>query len=246
MLNGQTALRDIMATPNPGRVRPLEAIAPSMDSASGGDWTKPAYQHRSRQQRDRLLKAGERVFAEKGFWQAHVADIAKRAGCSVGSFYRRFQDKEAFFFSLQSDMAAHGRGNIVQFFDDPRCLSEPLIDVFSRLVRNTARTMKGIEGYYRALFELSLRGHEVWGPMREVEAFEAARIVGLLERRGAPPAGTECIDRATLAMRTLHGQIASTMLHGPGPYATEDPRLHRELALMLVRYLGLDAGSGGV
>src|SRR5258708_26331476 len=113
---------------------------------------RPAYQQRSRQQRDRLLKAGERVFAESGFWQAHVADIAKRAGCSVGSFYRRFQDKEAFFFALQKDMAAHAEANIGKFFDDPACRTDPLIDVFRRLVRNTARTMRGIEGYYRALF----------------------------------------------------------------------------------------------
>ena len=87
---------------------------------------------------DRLLKAGERVFAESGFWQAHVADIAKRAGCSVGSFYRRFQDKEAFFFALQADMAAHAEANIAKFFADPACRTEPLIAVFHRLARNSA------------------------------------------------------------------------------------------------------------
>jgi AcrR family transcriptional regulator len=203
-------------------------------------WAKPAYQARSRQQRDRLLKAGERVFAEKGFWQAHVADIAKRAGCSVGSFYRRFQDKEAFFFSLQTDMAAHGEANIERFFSDPACLTDPLPQVFERLVRNTARTMKGIEGYYRALFELSLRGHDVWPPMRRIEAFEAARIIDLLRARGVVLDDPVIQDRAHLAMRMVHGQIISAMLHGPGPYAIDDPRLHRELALNLARYLQID------
>jgi AcrR family transcriptional regulator len=203
-------------------------------------WAKPAYQARSRQQRDRLLKAGERVFAEKGFWQAHVADIAKRAGCSVGSFYRRFQDKEAFFFSLQTDMAGHGLSNIERFFDDPACLTDPLPEVFARLVRNTARTMKGIEGYYRALFELSLRGHDVWPPMRRIEAFEAARIIELLRRRGVALDDPDIGERAHLAIRMMHGQIISAMLHGPGPFAVEDARLHRELALNLARYLQTD------
>ncbi len=55
-------------------------------------------------------------------------------------------------------MAAHAEANIGKFFDDPACRTDPLIDVFRRLARNTARTMTGIEGYYRALFELSLRG----------------------------------------------------------------------------------------
>jgi AcrR family transcriptional regulator len=206
-------------------------------------WAKPAYQQRSRQQRDRLLKAGERVFAEKGFWQAHVADIAKRAGCSVGSFYRRFQDKEAFFFSLQTDMAAHGEANIERFFDDPGCMTDSMPDLFSRLVRNTARTMKGIEGYYRALFELSLRGHDVWPPMRRIEAFEAERIIDLLQRRGVIPEDREMFDQVHLAIRMMHGQIISAMLHGPGPYAADDPRLHQELALGLVRYFQLDEPS---
>jgi AcrR family transcriptional regulator len=211
-----------------------------METAEPG-WAKPAYQQRSRQQRDRLLKAGERVFAEKGFWQAHVADIAKRAGCSVGSFYRRFQDKEAFFFSLQSDMAVHGEDNIQRFFSDPACLTDPLPEVFARLVRNTARTMKGIEGYYRALFELSLRGHNVWPPMRRIEAYEASLIIDLLQRRGALPSDPDLQTHAHLAMRMVHGQIISSMLHGPGPYAADDPELHRELALLLVRYFQLDA-----
>ncbi|WP_397415725.1 TetR/AcrR family transcriptional regulator [Phenylobacterium sp.] len=202
-------------------------------------WTLPAYQERSRRQRDRLMKAGERVFAESGFWQAHVADIAKRAGCSVGSFYRRFQDKEAFFFALQSDMAAHAEANIVKFFTDPACRTEPLMDVFRRLTRNSARTMKGIEGYYRALFELSLRGRDVWPLMRRVEMIEAAQVVDLLRARGIDmDPGKQ--DAAHLAIRMMHGQIVSNILHGPGPYSIDDPRLHEELALMLVRYLGLE------
>jgi AcrR family transcriptional regulator len=208
-------------------------------SAEEQNWAKPAYQQRSRQQRDRLLKAGERVFAEKGFWAAHVVDIAKRAGCSVGSFYRRFQDKEAFFFALQNDMAAHGEANIVKFFQDPACLEDPLPEVFRRLVRNTARTMRGIEGYYRALFELSLRGHDVWPPMRRIELIETREIMEMLERRGGPLPEADA-PRVHLAIRTMHGQIISLMQHGPGPWALEDSILHEELARMLVRYLGLD------
>ncbi|MFN9926838.1 MAG: TetR/AcrR family transcriptional regulator, partial [Phenylobacterium sp.] len=173
-------------------------------------WTLPAYQERSRRQRDRLMKAGERVFAESGFWQAHVADIAKRAGCSVGSFYRRFQDKEAFFFALQSDMAAHGEANIVKFFADPACQTEPLMEVFRRLTRNSARVMKGIEGYYRALFELSLRGRDVWPLMRRVEIIEAAQVVDLLRARGIDmDPGKQ--DAAHLAIRMMHGQIISNI-----------------------------------
>ncbi|MGZ3375384.1 MAG: TetR/AcrR family transcriptional regulator [Phenylobacterium sp.] len=202
------------------------------------EWAKPAYQERSRQQRDRLLKAGERVFAEKGFGQAHVADIAKRAGCSVGSFYRRFHDKEAFFLSLQTDMAAHSERNIRRFFDDPDCLTEPVFEVFTRFARNTVRNMKAIEGYYRALFELSLRGHAVWPLMRGLEVLEATLIIDLLRQRGVRLDEPGVEKRAHLAIRTMHGQVITILQHGPGPFGIDDPQLHVELALMLLRYVG--------
>jgi AcrR family transcriptional regulator len=201
-------------------------------------WVRPAYQERSRQQRDRLLKAGERVFAESGFWQAHVAQIAKKAGCSVGSFYRRFHDKEALFLALQAEMAARAEANIGRFFADPACASEPLETVFARLARNTARGMKGIEGYYRALFELSLRGHDVWPPMRRIEELEARQILGLLEARGLTPAGGGPRS-VELVVRMMHGHIISTMLHGPGPYGLDDAELYEELAHLVLRHLGV-------
>ncbi|WP_337185985.1 helix-turn-helix domain-containing protein [Phenylobacterium sp.] len=213
------------------------------DTPSGDPaWALPAYQTRSREQRDRLLKAGERVFAEHGFWQAHVADIARRAGCSVGSFYRRFQDKEAFFFALQSYMAERSEENIATFFRDPACETDPLDVMFRRLVANSARSMGRIEGYFRALFELSLRGKGVWPSMRRLEIFEAEQLLSLLERRGieAEPGFDE---RAQLAIRMVHGQIITQLLHGPGPFEITDPRLADELGLLLLRYLGLEKES---
>jgi len=215
--------------------------AKPVDAAeSDQTWTRPAYQTRSREQRDRLLKAGERAFAANGFWQTHITDIAKRAGCSVGSFYRRFEDKEAFFLALQSDMAVRAEANIATFFDDPARAGEPLEEVLRRFTHNTARTMRGIEGYYRALFELSLRGQNVWPPMRRIEAIEAEFIIKLLKSRGVA-VDARLQQRAQLAVRAMQGQIISAMLHGPGPWAGDDPQLHDELALMMLRYMGVDA-----
>lgn len=214
------------------------------DGGSDPTWTRPAYQNRSREQRDRLLKAGERAFAAAGFWQTHITDIAKRAGCSVGSFYRRFEDKEAFFLALQADMATRAEANIARFFEDPARNDETLAELLRRLAGNTARTMRGIEGYYRALFELSLRGQNVWPPMRRIEAIEAEFVVQLLTARGVA-VDERTRRRAQLAIRMMHGQIISAMLHGPGPWAADDPELHDELSLMLMRYLGIDDAAGG-
>jgi hypothetical protein len=140
-------------------------------------------------------------------------------------------------------MAARAEANIAKFFEDPEREGEALDELIIRLARNTARTMRGIEGYYRALFELSLRGQNVWPPMRRVEAIEAEFLVKLLKGRGVP-VDDKIQKRAHLAIRMMHGQIISAMLHGPGPWAADDPELHEELGLMLIRYLGIDGAPG--
>lgn len=202
-------------------------------------WALPAHQGRSRAQRDRLLSAAERVFATKGFWAAHVTDIAEAAECSVGSFYRRFKDKEALFFALQSYMHERARENIERFFDAAEGQAAPLPEIFERLMANTIRSVRGIAGYYHALYEMSLRGHAVWPRMRELEAYQGNRIAGLAIARGARGTHAEIATSAQFITRMVNGQINSVVLYGPGPYAWDDPRFPRELARLCVEHLGL-------
>lgn len=210
-----------------------------MSDDIAGDWALPAHQNRSRAQRDRLLRAGMQVFAQKGFWQTHILDIAKASGCSVGSFYRRFRDKEALFFALQEYMHQRAHENIQAFFDDPICAEEPFTEMFERLMGNTVRAVRGISGYYRALYEMSLRGHPVWPRMRELEAYQGLRIAELATARGAAMPTNEIALSAQLVTRMVNGQIISVMLYGPGPYEPDDPRFVTELARICVDHLGL-------
>jgi len=57
---------------------------------------REAKQARSKKTRDKLIAAFEALLKEKPFEAIGVADIAKRAGCAVGSVYRRFENKDAF------------------------------------------------------------------------------------------------------------------------------------------------------
>lgn len=44
--------------------------------------------------RESLIEAAERLFAEKGFANTQIAEIAERAGVGISSFYRQFGDKQ--------------------------------------------------------------------------------------------------------------------------------------------------------
>jgi len=50
--------------------------------------------------RERLLRAGKRLFGEKGFFETNIHEITDSAGLSVGAFYGYFQSKEAYFAEL--------------------------------------------------------------------------------------------------------------------------------------------------
>jgi len=207
---------------------------------SDDDWILPAHQVRSREQRDRLLKAGERVFAEHGYWDSHVAQIVKEARCSVGSFYRRFKDKEALFFALQADMYERAKADIVRFFASPLCQTRSLTQILFHFIDNTAEGMFRIKGYYRALFEISLKGRDVWLRMRDLEAQQAEEVKRLLIAHGHADLRSDFLIAAALAIRAVNGMHVSTMLHGPGPFEFDDVRGRAELTRILMRALEVE------
>src|SRR5437762_13651901 len=68
-----------------------------MKGSERSDLALPVKQARSRLTRDRFLAAGRNLLNRGAFEDTSISDIADVAGCSVGAFYQRFPDKEAFF-----------------------------------------------------------------------------------------------------------------------------------------------------
>ena len=78
-----------VTTPRSRTRRPAVATpAPLPDVAA------PPLQDRSRQMLARIVAASRALLEERSFEQVSVADIAARAGVSVGVFYTRFSSKE--------------------------------------------------------------------------------------------------------------------------------------------------------
>jgi len=64
------------------------------------DWINQARQDRSRETEDAIIAAATALMAERPFDQISVAEIAQRAGVSVGGFYARFKNKGALLHLL--------------------------------------------------------------------------------------------------------------------------------------------------
>ena len=63
-------------------------------------WVRSGRQSRSRKTQESLLDAAEEIFFQKGADATSVADVAARAGCSVGAVYHHFRDKKALLYAL--------------------------------------------------------------------------------------------------------------------------------------------------
>lgn len=75
--------------------------------ASGGQAdAKSPRTARGRKTLRKLLDASAIEFGEKGFHEASVSSITRRAGVALGTFYTYFESKEALFKALVQDMSA--------------------------------------------------------------------------------------------------------------------------------------------
>ncbi len=73
--------------------------------------------------RDLILRAAIEVFAERGFFNAQVADVARAAGIAAGTVYLYFRSKDALLVSIfdrtMRDALTEGRAAAAGI-DDPR------------------------------------------------------------------------------------------------------------------------------
>ena len=66
---------------------------------------------RGRKTLRKLLDAAAHEFGEKGFHDASVSGITRRAGTALGTFYTYFESKDALFRALVKDMSGQVAGH---------------------------------------------------------------------------------------------------------------------------------------
>ena len=102
-------------------------------------------EERKQANRDKLLAAARKVFAEKGVGAASARDIVRETDLATGTFYNYFDDKLDVFRALVEESAERHRAAVREQRQQPgRSLEER------------------VEGAYRAYFELVLEDHELF------------------------------------------------------------------------------------
>lgn len=86
-----------------GNTRSIAKRVAAAASADGD--AKAPRTERGRRTLRKLLDAAAIEFGEKGFHEASVSSITRRAGVALGSFYTYFDSKDALFRALVADMS---------------------------------------------------------------------------------------------------------------------------------------------
>jgi AcrR family transcriptional regulator len=209
-----------------------------LDSLDDIDGVLPANQARSRNARDRLLQAGERVFAKLGYDAAHVSDIAQAADCSVGSFYRRFRDKEAFFKALHQRFTERNIENSARFFSMPEWQDQPTSAMVRTLIGNTANIMRRNHGFFRALFQRSLAGAgaDYWPRMRAGTQRQGELLAEFLTAR-SEGVRDGLVQDCIFVLRATDGAIVHRLLND-GP-SLDDEAVIDSLSRMALNFLNI-------
>jgi AcrR family transcriptional regulator len=88
-------------------------------------------EERKAQNREKLLLAARKVFAEKGYGEATARDIVRETDLATGTFYNYFDDKQDAFMALLEEMSEKGRALVRAQRQEPgRTLEERVANAY--------------------------------------------------------------------------------------------------------------------
>ena len=147
-------------------------------------WVRNGQQSRSQKTQESLLEAAAILFAEKGADATSVADVAQRAGCSVGSVYHHFRDKQTLRYAVFERAVAESSDAIQRAVDPSRWTGASIEDVLRGYLEYTLEIGRNRPAFKSAMIEVS-RDEPTLRERRAGLQAEVGRGVAslLLERR---------------------------------------------------------------
>jgi AcrR family transcriptional regulator len=192
----------------------------------------PSRQQRSRKTTEALLLAGEKLLRTRRLEEVSIADLAASVGVTVGSFYGRFESKDAYFNALQALAIRRARlrhGALrAQAGDAPLELAQ----VCRALAGSAAAWFRDNEGVVRAALTYDSHAQR-WTPFKELgRDFRASSTPTLLACLG--PGRRAAKTRAIgFAFQALFGILINIVLNNPGPCGLGDRDLVPRLAALI-------------
>jgi TetR/AcrR family transcriptional repressor of mexJK operon len=181
------------STPEPEKGR-IPGTRP--DLLAGQHFPPPPQQERSRRKRDALLRSALALFAERGYEETSVEEIAHQAGVAVGGFYQHFASKRQLLLVLMDRLLQEASMLTLE----ARSAALPdLRDGIARLVRQAFQVDWAYAGAYRAWREAAVQDRELQALHQQIEAWTAQQLTLLFQALLLVPGARQDVDSETLA-----------------------------------------------
>ncbi len=112
------------------------------------------------QKRNDILKAALELFAEHGFHNAPMAQLAKRANVAVGSIYRYFKDKDELIHELYSEVDVTLQKALVRAAEPSISTQQQFVHLMTDLIhylQDHPYEFKFLEQYYNSPFGVEIK-----------------------------------------------------------------------------------------
>jgi AcrR family transcriptional regulator len=214
--------------------------------AAGLQWVRPPQQARSQETLDRLLDAAERLVAEKGFDDTPVAEVARRAGSSVGAFYSRFTDKDGLLYALYERWLEEATATADAALDPARWEGATIPEIISSVVRFLVEIYRQRGGLIRAFVVRNHVDSEFHARQERLSHYVSTRLTALLLERRDEIARDDAERAAAFGLTLIMSGLESVMLFGEyrtGSLTLNDDELAGELTTAYLAYLGVSTRS---
>lgn len=193
-------------------------------------------QARSREALVRLLATGEKLYAENRFDEIGVAELARQAHTSVGTFYRLLGDKEQLSDLLLQRFFTEMVEQVEALTELRKWEGRPLEDFIRATVTMFVAINRGRQGVLRALITRSSRDVQFRDQVHQINNLIAQRTVAVLASKSSairhPNPSQAMMVLPPVLLGILNQHTLTGSLSFLAPAALED-----ELVRIAMRYL---------
>ncbi len=212
-------------------------------------WIREPQQDRSARTRAQLLDATQKILDREGIDGLTITKVAREAGCSVGSLYHHFQDKQTIIYAVL-DRVAHERVlTAEQGLELSRWEGVTLLGVLEGFMRYSLKQSRRLPGVVEAQRVLALQDPNIEARMHATHRKIHDLCMQLLRPRlheiRHPDPG--------LAIRMVLSALGATLAQRAQSYVPDarpaepkqsDESFIREMLAMSGAYLGIVPASG--
>jgi AcrR family transcriptional regulator len=194
-------------------------------SLAHGDKDMPEpRQERSRHTAERFVSAAMDLLRQKTYAELSVAELAKRAGRSVGVFYQRFGSKDD-FLEVLLDAFFEASLKWRSAFDEGATTA----DVYSGFLDRGFVSLRENRNLWHAALERAAAEPDFWGKYGPYRASAGQITRDALERKLGRPLTDGERRNLALASQVFNSVINNQIINGPGPLMIENDDFFPEL-----------------